>query len=140
MFINFARSRSKSNCLWEVKVSFLLMCTTWTLFQCHILDRRFAKTLNTQRKEVVDIFKMLDAMRWSLSPKVATKRIKINGIPSRITPLFGLLNLKTLVISVDMKAHTLVVLEVAEFCLFNEDFGRKYMWSCGILSFYELFN
>ena len=24
--------------------------------------------------------------------------------------------------------------EVAEFCLFNEDFGMKYMWSCGILS------
>ena len=22
--------------------------------------------------------------------------------------------------------------EVAEFCLFNEDFGRKYMLSCGI--------
>ena len=27
-----------------------------------------------------------------------------------------------------------VSLEVAEFCLFNEDFRRKYMWSCGILS------
>jgi hypothetical protein len=27
--------------------------------------------------------------------------------------------------------------EVAEFCLFKEDFGRKYMWSCGILSFLE---
>ena len=25
--------------------------------------------------------------------------------------------------------------EVAEFCLFNQDFGRKYVWSCGILSF-----
>ena len=27
------------------------------------------------------------------------------------------------------------ILEVAEFCLFNEDFGRKYTWSCGIWSF-----
>ena len=27
------------------------------------------------------------------------------------------------------------VQEVAEFCLFNQDFGRKYVWSCGILSF-----
>ena len=26
-------------------------------------------------------------------------------------------------------------LEVAEFCLFNQDFGRKYVWSCGTLSF-----
>ena len=28
--------------------------------------------------------------------------------------------------------------EVAEFCLFNKDFGRKYEWSCGISSFYLL--
>ena len=29
--------------------------------------------------------------------------------------------------------------EVAKFCLLNEDFGRKYEWSCGISSFYVAF-
>ena len=86
------------------------MCTAWTLFQCLILDHRFAIALNTQRKEVVDVFNVLDTMGWSQSPEVATERIKINGIPSRITPLFGLLNLKTLVISINMKAHTRIIL------------------------------
>ena len=86
------------------------MCTAWTLFQCLILDHRFSIALNTQGKEVVDVFKVLDTMGWSQSPEVATERIKINGIPSRITPLFGLLNLKTLAISINMKAHTRIIL------------------------------
>ena len=37
------------------------------------------------------------------------------------------------VISYGMIIH--LHLEVAEFCLFNQNFGRKYVWSCGILSF-----
>ena len=33
--------------------------------------------------------------------------------------------------------HTIITLDwkSAEFCLFNEDFGGKYGWSCGISSF-----
>ena len=40
----------------------------------------------------------------------------------------------TTVIQVIPSFGTFLLQEVAEFCLFNEDFGKKQMWSCRILS------
>jgi hypothetical protein len=79
-------------------------------FQACILDRGFAKASITERKEIIDEFKMLSAMRWSKALKVVPKSIKINGVPRPVIPSISALDVVSVVVAVDVKANRVVVL------------------------------
>ena len=58
----------------------------------------------------MNVLEMLSAVSWTKLSKMAAKSKEIDRVPSFVVPLFRLLNLKPLMVPVNVEPNALVIL------------------------------